>query len=67
MTQPNRKKTNPRPSLPRGLAGAEPTVKAGLLARVPARLRALSLGEAVDGDPILAGFTVFLRELTVGL
>ena len=52
MTQPNRKKTNPRPSLPRGLAGAEPTVKAGLLARVPARLRALSLGEAVDGDPI---------------
>ena len=42
-------------------------MNAGLLAWVPARLRALNLGEAVDGDPILAGFTVFLRELTVGL
>ena len=67
MTQPNRKKTNPSPSLPRGLAGAEPTVNAGLLACVPARLKVLSLGEAVDGDPLIAVLTVFLRELTVGL
>mgnify|MGYP001804364126 CR=1 FL=1 len=67
MTQPNRKETILSPSLPRGLAGAEPTVNAGLLAWVPARLRALSLGEAVDGDALLAGLTVFLRELTVGL
>ena len=67
MTQPNRKKTNPIPSLPRGLAGAEPAVNAGLLAWVAARLRVLSLGEAVDGDPLIAGLTVFLRELTVGL